>query len=215
MAKSTVVASVPGAAVMANYPPTMIFDVDEPSVEMQTGLPGGGGVLALKDGADIGASRVSATATNTLTGTPVEADVLTFVINGVSIVYTAPAGPPSLTQVAAAIVLLINANADLYNIVHATSAVGVITLTHMGGLAGNYVPLVVSEVVGNDLDQTLSGSTMSGGTGAIVALRNFTFNYRPFGTQGQTFVRHFLEGHEYTLGAAWARSLVRAGAPVA
>jgi hypothetical protein len=103
----------------------------------------------------------AATATVTLSGAPLTTATNTYTINGVVIV--APQlTANSLTQQAAADVLLINAQSGRTG-VFATSAVAVITLVAAPGLAGNAITLTAVGSAGGDV-ATASAAALSGGT---------------------------------------------------
>lgn len=105
---------------------------------------------------------VLASQTYTLTGTPTDGKTNTYTINGVAIACP-QATANSLTQQAAADVLLINANTSVNTLIVATSAAGVITITALNtGTAANSITTVGTSDGGDTV--TAGGATLAGGT---------------------------------------------------
>jgi hypothetical protein len=202
-------------AVMPGYLTKVTPDVDDVRALKQVGQAGGGHTLAHISRNVLGASRVSATVTDTISGSPVAGDTasLTVGVRGGVTVTTTVVGTMTTAQVAAALAAAVNADSSLQGIVSAVSAGSVVTLIHSGGEGGNYV--TVEDASTGGLSQSLSGGSFAGGSGPIKAVENFAFPLRSTPGAAVTEVRTFEQGHVYNVDASVARQLVEGGAPVA
>lgn len=125
----------------------------------------------------------AASATVTLTGSPLTTKNNVYTING--IVISAPQlTANSLTQQAAADVLLINAQSGATK-VFATSAAGVITLVAQPGVAGNAITLTAVGDAGGDT-ATASGATLTGGTATTALVVPGNDNSSSYGFNSNT-----------------------------
>lgn len=102
----------------------------------------------------------AASQTFTITGAPLDTFTNTYVINGVTIT-TPQATANSVTQQAAADVILINAQSATTR-VHAANTAGVITVTAAPGVAGNSITTTSTSSGGDTV--TAGGATLAGGT---------------------------------------------------
>lgn len=107
---------------------------------------------------------VKATGTYTLTGVPTDGKTNTYTIGG-HVVTSAQATANSLTDQAAADVIAINADGTVGALVHATSALGVITITaNEAGVLGNAITTVGSSDGGDTV--TADQAHLAGGAAA-------------------------------------------------
>lgn len=104
-----------------------------------------------------------ATGTFTITGSPLTGQNNTYTINGTAINAPQTTGN-TVTQQAAADIIVINANTTANKVVNATASAGVITITALaGGSGGNTITIVGTGNAGDTV--TASGGTLTGGSG--------------------------------------------------
>lgn len=160
--------------------------------------------------------RADASDTLTITGTPGAGDIVAVTLtnpilpNGaLTLTYTV-SGSPTVTQVAAGIVALINASQTCraFGIV-AENAAGVITVYHNGPM-GNFTvgTVAVTQVGGTTAAAWAASGVFTGGSGPVVPVATFNIFYG-------TNLFQFYYGRPVSIGSGALAAFNAAGCPLA
>ncbi len=213
-----------GGSVMQLRHKTLIANMDTPVMMYQPGLEAGAGSrgnLALVD-----LNPASALATGRVGGSVSAGDTVTITLTQATILGSASPLVGTYTVVTADTLMTIAGGvaqalndaavaAGVRNLIEATTQGLDVVVTYLpGGPAGNLIG--ITKTAAGSATLTLSGSTLTGGAGSVLATQSFTIQTigatRYQGGSGNTL--YFREGIRYLLGDDLVAQLIAAGMPI-